>query len=79
MKTYEVLAGKAAQFNADKEIQAIVQELNKGGESVYAGGYSKAIADQLHSEEFDVAALVNRPLPYEKLDQLVFDLLTIVR
>ena len=32
MKTYLVLAEKARQFNADSEIQAIVQELNGGGE-----------------------------------------------
>ena len=79
MKTYEVLSDKAAQFNADAEIQAIVTELNGGGDSVYAGGYTKEIAEQLKNQEFDIAALVSRPLPYEKLDQLVFDLLTGVR
>ncbi len=79
MKTYETLADKAMQFNNDAEIQEIVTTLNGGGDSVYASGYSKAIAEQLHNEEFDVPALVKRPLPYEKLDQLVFDLLTGVR
>ncbi len=79
MKTYETLADKAAQFNADSEIQAIFGELNGGGASVYAGGYSKAVADKLKSQEFDMPAMLKRPLPYEKLDQLVFDLLTGVR
>ena len=79
MRTYEILADKARKFNEDSEIQAIVKELNGGGPSVYAGGYSKETAEQLKGETFDVAALTARPLPYEKLDQLVFDLLTGVR
>ena len=79
MKTYEVLADKAAQFNADSEIQAIFNELNGGGPSSYAGGYTKAVAEQLKNQEFDMPAMLNRPLPYEKLDQLVFDVLTGVR
>lgn len=79
MKTYEVLADKAAQFNADTEIQAIFTELNGGGASSYAGGYTKDVADKLKSQQFDMPAMLKRPLPYEKLDQLVFDLLTGVR
>ena len=76
MKTYHVLADKAAQFNADSEIQAIFNELNGGGPTSYAGGYSKESAEQLKNREFDMPAMLKRPLPYEKLDQLVFDLLT---
>ena len=79
MRTYEILADKAAQFNADSEIQGIVQQLNGDGPSVYAPGYSKEIADKLKGESFDVAALTARPLPYEKLDQLVLELLMGVR
>ena len=79
MKTYEVLADKATQFNNDAEIQAIFNELNGGGASVYAGGYSIEVAEQLKNQQFDMPAMLRRPLPYEKLDQLVFDLLTGVR
>ena len=79
MRTYLILKEKAQRFNEDKEIQAIVQELNGGGASPFAGGYSKEIAQQLKAHNFDVAALTNRPLPYEKLDQLVIDLLLGVR
>ncbi len=79
MRTYLVLAEKARQFNADAEIQAIVQELNGGGSSMFAGGYSEDSAQALKNQSFDVAALTLRPLPYEKLDQLVIDLLLGVR
>ena len=79
MRTYEILADKAAQFNADSEIQEIIMQLNGGGESVYAGGYSKNVADDLKAQTFDVAALAARPLPYEKLDQLTLELLMGVR
>lgn len=79
MRSYLVLKEKVRQFNADAEIQAIVRELNSGGASAAAAGYSSNAAQQLKSQEFDVAALTNRKLPYEKLDQLVFDLLLGVR
>ena len=79
IKTYLILAEKARQFNEDKEIQAIFQELNSGGPAVFASGYSKDTAAHLKAKEFDVPALTARPLPYEKLDQLVIDLLLGVR
>lgn len=79
MRTYLVLAEKARQFNADSEIQAIVQELNGGGSSTFASGYSSESAATLKDTNFDVEALTKRPLPYEKLDQLVIDLLLGVR
>ncbi len=79
MKTYLVLAEKARQFNEDSEIQAIVGELNGGGNSAFAEGYSPQIAEMLKGVHFDVNALASRSLPYEKLDQLVIDLLLGVR
>lgn len=79
MRTYLILAEKARRFNADPEIQGIVQELNSGGESVYAEGYSRKVAEKLLAKNFNVAALTKRPLPYERLDQLVVELLLGVR
>ena len=79
MRSYLILKEKVRQFNKDKEIQAIVKQLKKGGDSPVAGGFSKAAAEQLKAQTFDVEALTNRSLPYEKLDQLVFDLLLGVR
>lgn len=79
MRTYLILKEKAARFNADAEIQAIVQELNGGGDASFAGGYSSEVAQKLKATKFNVDALTNRPLPYEKLDQLVVELLLGVR
>lgn len=79
MKTYLILKEKAERFNADEEIQAIVQELNSGGDSSFADGYSADTAKKLKATKFNVPALTARPLPYEKLDQLVVELLLGVR
>lgn len=79
MRTYLILQEKVARFNQDSEIQAIVQELNGGGDSSFAGGYSPDLAKKLKSTKFNLEAITNRPLPYEKLDQLVVELLLGVR
>ena len=78
IRTYGIFREKVAQFNADAEIQAIVQELNKDTQTL-VGEYSKESADKLKSESFNLAAITSRPLPYEKLDQLVVELLMGVR
>ncbi|MBV9868484.1 MAG: xylose isomerase [Abitibacteriaceae bacterium] len=79
MRSYLILKEKARQFNKDKEIQAILKQLRKGGDSPIATGYSKGAAEKLKAQDFDVEALTNRSLPYEQLDQLVVDLLLGVR
>jgi xylose isomerase len=79
MRTYLILKEKVEKFNADAEIQGIIQELNGGGASPAAAGYSKETAQQLKNQSFDLAALENRPLPYEKLDQLTIEVLLGVR
>ena len=78
IRSYGIFREKVAQFNADAEIQAIVQELNKDTQTL-VGEYSKESADKLKSESFNLAAITSRPLPYEKLDQLVVELLMGVR
>jgi xylose isomerase len=78
MRTYLIFKEKARQFNTDPEIQAIVKDLNTGDsqlDPLLSGGYSKDKAGQLKSFPLDPNQLATRPLPYEKLDQLVFDLL----
>ena len=81
MRSYLVFKEKAAQFNADSEIQALLAEINADdGRYAYLGdGYSKAAADQLKATEFDRAGMGARNLPYERLDQLTFDVLMGVR
>ena len=79
MRTYLILKEKVERFNQDTEIQAIVQELNGGGEASFAAGYSSEVAKKLKGTKFNVEALTNRALPYEKLDQLVVELLLGIR
>jgi xylose isomerase len=81
MRTYLILKEKAARWNADAEIQALVQQINAddGGHSYLTGGYSAEKANKLKAESFDRPALGSRGLPYEALDQLTIELLLGVR
>ena len=81
MRSYLVFKEKAAQFNADSEIQALLAEVNAddGGYAYLENGYSKAAADRLKATNFDRKGMGARNLPYERLDQLTFDLLLGVR
>ncbi len=81
MRSYLVFKDKAAQFNADAEVQALLAEINAddGATAYLADGYSRESAARLKASEFDRAALGARSLPYERLDQLTFDILLGVR
>jgi len=81
MRSYLVFKEKAAQFNADAEIQALLAEINAddGSYAFLSDGYSSSAADRLKATEFDRVALGARDLPYERLDQLTFDILLGVR
>jgi xylose isomerase len=81
MRTYMILKEKAAQWNADKEIQELVAEINTddGSMGQYFGKYSSEKANALKAENFDRSALAGRGLRYERLDQLTVELLLGVR
>lgn len=81
MRTYLILKEKARQWNADAEIQALLQEINvdDGSLPAWSGGYSSDKATALKNHSFDRKALGTRGLPYERLDQLTVDLLLGVR
>jgi xylose isomerase len=81
MRTYLILKEKAAQFNADSEIQALLQEINAhdGTYQAVETSYSRADADRLKATSFDRKALGARGLPYERLDQLTIEVLLGVR
>ncbi len=79
MRTYLILKEKAAQWNADSEIQGLFRELNGGGDSVASGGYSKNAAQGLKDQTLDADALAQRSLPYERLEQLTLEVLMGVR
>ena len=81
MRTYLILKEKARQFNEDREIQALLGEIgeNDGAMSRYSGSYSTSKAEGLKAHAFDRQTLGRRGRPYEKLDQLLIDLLLGVR
>lgn len=77
MRTYLMLKEKAAQFNADPEIQAILAEINAEDPALAAlfGKYSPEKADAIKTLDLDRIAISKRGLKYERLDQLTIDLL----
>lgn len=81
MRTYNILKEKAAQFEADAEIQGILQEIgNQNPEyEQHLGKYSREKSLTLKQVQFDIDAMGRVGLGYEHLDQLLADLLLGVR
>jgi xylose isomerase len=81
MRTYLILKEKAEQFNADSEIQELLAEIHRDDGSMdgFKGVYSTEKAKALKAYSFDRAAMAERGQPYEKLDQLLIELLLGVR
>jgi xylose isomerase len=79
MKTYLILKEKARAFREDRDIQALLAEIRTpsgdGPPALYSHEGMKALKDR----QFDRAALASKALPYERLDQLVVELLLGVR
>jgi xylose isomerase len=73
MRNYLILKQKAAQFDADAEIQALLAEI-KG-----TGINTDLTAEQIKEMKFDRGELSAKSLPYERLDQLTIDILLGVR
>ena len=81
MRTYLILKEKADCWNADKEIQDLVGEINAddGSMNQYFGKYSAEKANALKAEVFDRSVLSARGLKYERLDQLTVEVLLGIR
>ena len=81
MRTYLILKEKATQFNADAEIQGIIQQVSADPEGVspLLASYSKENADKISALPIDRVAYGAKGIPYEKLDQLTTELLLGVR
>src|SRR5207237_9955316 len=80
MRTYLILKEKAACWNRDKEIHAILQEISGGGNgSFQAGPYSTESATKLLAHVFDKDAISKKRLPYDCLDPLTVDLISGLR
>jgi xylose isomerase len=78
MRTYLILKDKARRFREDREIQALLAEI-RSADTEPPPRYSRDAAAALGARPFDRRALAARPLPYERLDQLLVDLLLGVR
>jgi xylose isomerase len=74
MRTYLILKEKAKQFRAHAGIQALLAEIRDGGGAAEAP-YTAERARELKARIFDRQALAGKRLPYERLDQMVVDLL----
>jgi xylose isomerase len=81
MRSYLILKEKARRFNEDKEIQALLAEINNDDPKMSSmlGGFSKKKMKALKGHDFDRMKIARRGLNYERLDQLTFDLLMGVR
>ena len=81
MRTYLILKEKAQQFNQDVEIQALIAEINTddGKMARFMGAYLPEKAEALKVFPFDRKEIASRAMGYERLDQLVNDLLLGVR
>lgn len=80
MRTYLILKEKAAHWNADREIQAILTEISTASPKTPSNGrFSAKGSSALLAHVFDKDAILKKRLPYEKLDQLTVDVLLGVR
>ncbi len=80
MRTYLILKEKAARFNADPEIQGILEEYPlRGGQPAERISFTRERAEQLKSASFDLEAMRAQGYAYERLDQLTMELLLGVR
>jgi xylose isomerase len=77
MRSYKILQAKVRRYNEDREIQALLAELRALGRdgAGLLGPYTPERARRLKETAFDVAALAWPGLSYERLDQLLVELL----
>jgi len=80
MRNYLILKEKAARWNQDKEIQALLKEISATETAIPAvEKYSQKGGAALLGYPFDKNAMAKKRLPYERLDQLTIDVLLGVR
>lgn len=77
MRTYLILKEKARQFNEHPAIQELLAQIRPRDTELESlmSSYSPQNAQALRQKQFDIEALGKKGLGYEKLDQLVIDLL----
>jgi xylose isomerase len=80
MRTYLMFKEKAARWNADAEIQAILKEVAGSSNGLPCTKcYSSKSASALLAYNFEKDAIMKKRLPYERLDQLTVEILSGVR
>jgi xylose isomerase len=77
MRMYKIMQSKVRKFNESKEVQAILKEIHGANPGLlgFMAKYTKEHARKLKDMRFDVDALASRRLPYERLDQLLAEIL----
>ena len=77
MRTYLIFKEKARLFNEDKELQALIAESKAEDKSMdkFSGKFSAEKAAELKAFTFDRNAIAARGLRYEKMDQMLTDLM----
>jgi len=81
IRTYLILKEKVKQFESDKEAKQILKEVVRE-DAKLAGAmkkYSKDNAKKIREAKLDPAVLAKKRLPYERLDQIVVEILMGVR
>lgn len=80
MRTYLILKEKVDRFNADPEIQGLLKDLStRGAASGQRVKYTPQVAQELRDRTFDLPAMRAKGYDYERLDQLVVEVLLGVR
>ena len=81
MRTYNILKEKAVCFREDPEVQALFKEIEGQNPEFekHLGAYSRRKARALRRVRFDIDRMAARGLQYERLDQLLAELLLGVR
>jgi len=81
MRSYLILKEKAERFKEDEDIQSLIHEINRssGHSPTENGAYTHENVRRLKNEDFNRADMADQSLRYERLDQLLFELLHGVR
>jgi xylose isomerase len=74
MRTYELLAERAAAFDADPEVRGLIREQKDAAlDPLLSAPYSKSNAEKLRAAKIDVDAVAAKGLAYERLDQILVE------
>ena len=77
MRSYKVLEQKVLKFNSDRKIQGLLKKVVRADNKLdrLVSNPGRASIKALLDMEFNRKKMAKKPLPYEQIDQLTFDLL----